>query len=438
MIEIKINKSRLNTIKQRHYKFISKHIIGTYKDHLKKVTDKQVSGFIHKYLLNETRLKRLIIGTTDDLQTIIDDVNLNYPSIVTYNKGYFKNMYNDFNTYNIYSKTISGINEIIKEIEEDGLVSVKNRFFLRRKSKKRKKGELKPDYDYSGAGILSIENIISDMINEIELAEKKSCVSEELVFILEKYKEKIIDRRQDIYNNYDYYKRYDSKDILWGPYALLIELGLTVCPYCNRTFIHTYFGKDGKTRAELDHFLAKSKYPYLSVSFYNLVPSCSVCNSNLKKVDDFTYATHLNPYVKGFENEFRFTVKPIKDHTGRQNLDFLYGKSNKFRIDIVEKNCDSELAKKINANIKVFKLVELNNFHKDYVSELIRKSIIYNESRINELVNFKDNKNKNLFASKEEVLNMIVGNYTNKKDFDKRILSKLLRDIADELNLLDK
>lgn len=55
------------------------------------------------------------------------------------------------------------------------------------------------------------------------------------------------------------------------------NLNISVCPYCNRNYIIN-FDENGKTTAELDHFFSKSKYPYLAICVYNLIPSCHTCN----------------------------------------------------------------------------------------------------------------------------------------------------------------
>ncbi|WP_156318114.1 HNH endonuclease [Porphyrobacter sp. AAP60] len=64
-----------------------------------------------------------------------------------------------------------------------------------------------------------------------------------------------------------------------------------ICPYCN----HRNVG-------QLDHFLAKSKFPILSVCPQNLVPSCADCNKikRDRTYQSFTEAP-LHPYFDYFE-----------------------------------------------------------------------------------------------------------------------------------------
>lgn len=232
-------------------------------------------------------------------------------------------------------------------------------------------------------------------------------------------------------------------------YKLLEALNVKVCPYCNRQFISIYNSDDGKTGPELDHFLPKSKYPYLALSFYNLIPCCHVCNSNLKGSLD-TYGSHLNPYVEGFGNDIKFTIrfaqteKEIDDiykgltsddlkngnYTGTY-VDFLLGKSDNFEIGFVGLSTLNKYKKAMN-NIRDFKLVGLYKNHRDYIQELIKKAIVYNKTRIDELYSQYGG---TLFSSREEVVSTIIGNYIDEKDLDKRVLAKFILDISEELGL---
>lgn len=79
------------------------------------------------------------------------------------------------------------------------------------------------------------------------------------------------------------------------------------CPFCNVKQVRT-----------LDHYLPKSKYPILSITPNNLVPSCSDCNKD-KLVDSPTSSEEetLHPYFDNIENfdwlKARIiTINPIK------------------------------------------------------------------------------------------------------------------------------
>ena len=68
------------------------------------------------------------------------------------------------------------------------------------------------------------------------------------------------------------------------------NLGLRICPYCGRAYIFRVVkvGKNGlvSVKPQIDHFLPKSAYPFLALSFMNLIPCCSQCNMSPCKVDN--------------------------------------------------------------------------------------------------------------------------------------------------------
>lgn len=72
-----------------------------------------------------------------------------------------------------------------------------------------------------------------------------------------------------LYSSYFVPKRFDSRVI----YNRILASSVEGCPYC---------GGIGSVK-ELDHFLPKSKYPQFSLLTSNLIPSCKICNQDLKK-----------------------------------------------------------------------------------------------------------------------------------------------------------
>ena len=105
----------------------------------------------------------------------------------------------------------------------------------------------------------------------------------------------------EIFDYYTFSKFHSTK---YNAYDLLEKLNINVCPYCNRQYTNTIkpTSEKGGTRATLDHFLLKSNYPYLALSFWNLVPSCYSCNSQLRTSREIG----LHPYLKGFEQVLHF------------------------------------------------------------------------------------------------------------------------------------
>ncbi|PCQ48802.1 hypothetical protein [Citrobacter freundii] len=66
--------------------------------------------------------------------------------------------------------------------------------------------------------------------------------------------------------------------------------------------------RDGNNKIlfDLDHFYLKSKYPFLSLSFYNLIPCCGICNSRIRSTKEFDITTHINPYADSFDSHYKF------------------------------------------------------------------------------------------------------------------------------------
>jgi hypothetical protein len=91
------------------------------------------------------------------------------------------------------------------------------------------------------------------------------------------------------------YKRFTAKGKKWNAYALCRKSKARICPYCNHAYAFTVQGDNGDFRPTLDHFYLKDEYPHLALTLYNLVPSCSSCNSSLKGTLDFFERPHLHP-----------------------------------------------------------------------------------------------------------------------------------------------
>jgi hypothetical protein len=222
---------------------------------------------------------------------------------------------------------------------------------------------------------------------------------------------------------FDYKKFCNNKK--WGRHQLLFLLGINVCPYCNRQYITSYECKesnDRKATADLDHFYPQSKYPYLALSLYNFIPSCQICNSRFKLDENFRDIPHIYPYNEEFGENAKFKISG-------KSIDYLLAKSIDFDVFIDVKS--SDFSEKIDKSIKTFHLNDVYKIHTDYIQEIIKKVIWYNSSRVSELyLDFPE-----LFSSKEEILRIIFNDYICKNDFGKRPLSKLTKDICEDLGL---
>lgn len=216
------------------------------------------------------------------------------------------------------------------------------------------------------------------------------------------------------------YKNFTTKKIEYDAYDLAQSLNINVCPYCNRNYTFTIKNKHAKsTRPDFDHFYDKDTYPILALSFYNLIPSCMLCNSRLKGTTPFSLETHLHPYQESFNDYAKFKLNI-------ESSSFYYDK-NGFDIEL-------KISDKRAENIKeAFALEVLYKEHKDIVLELIQKAQIYNDSYIDELM---QNYEGTLFKNREDLLRLVTCGYVSDDDLHKRPLSKLIKDISQELGLV--
>ena len=201
------------------------------------------------------------------------------------------------------------------------------------------------------------------------------------------------------------------------------KLDIKVCPYCNRNYIFNFQkGKDLNATAQLDHFFDKKTYPFLAVSVYNLIPSCSTCNQRKSaKQEDIFY-----PFLESFNNHAKFEYKGIKNKEDSNGNFF-----DEDRILLELKPISED--EKVNTHIEVFNLRNLYNEHKDIVSEILMKSEMYNESYIEELMK---NYEGTLFKNEEDLLRLIFGGYISDEDLGRRPLSKLTKDILEQLEII--
>ncbi len=221
------------------------------------------------------------------------------------------------------------------------------------------------------------------------------------------------------------YSKFINSTKSWGAYNLTKELNINVCPYCNRNYVHTLETSRGKTRPELDHYFPKSRFPFLALSLFNLIPSCHICNSNLKGSKDFYKENHMHPYMDDFNDAFHFKIEYLDKGTTLPIISDL----DKFNIKIEITSDNEGVIEKITNSNSTFKIEELYNFHKDVAKELVQKSIYYNKTRLEELNNFKDKDGNNLFENRNEVSRFVIGNYIDTDKLGQRTLAKFTRDL---------
>lgn len=261
---------------------------------------------------------------------------------------------------------------------------------------------------------------ISGKIDENKLRKLLTGTKSELIEIINSVGEIELQKNDSFARLYiNFRKSDDSKTIL-------NKLNVNVCPYCNRLYTFT-LAREG-IRPQFDHYFPKSKFAYLSVSLYNLIPSCSICNQKKSKLNTFKEENELfYPYEDEFGNEVFFQTEPIDN-------DFLYWTGINRNFNIIIKSKNNEHYNKIENLKEHLRIQDLYNGHKDFIQDIIRNAVIYNDSRIEELLEqFPE-----FFSSKQEVLNLIFMNDIEKENWGKRSLSKLTHDVYNEFQIVNK
>ncbi|MFT8340854.1 MAG: hypothetical protein ABF652_05395 [Clostridium beijerinckii] len=222
-------------------------------------------------------------------------------------------------------------------------------------------------------------------------------------------------------NNYkDYLNRCINEKIQWSAYSFVFELGIKVCPYCNRQYISPIYSESGKVRADLDHFYAKSRYPYLSMSIHNLIPCCKFCNSSLKGDKEFTYENNISPYDKDIDDYMYFDYYPLSSNS-------FYGQ-DEVKIELKEKdNVDKDVIRKFRNNLRIFQVEELYQYHTDLVKLMLKKRMVFTDKYLDNFYN----KYRTIFKSREEMINILFGS-TFEGDEDSPF-SKLKKDMINQI-----
>lgn len=199
--------------------------------------------------------------------------------------------------------------------------------------------------------------------------------------------------------------------------TVLEKLEIEVCPYCNRNFI-SKFKRNGKLKstADLDHFYPKTYFLLFSLSLYNFVPSCQVCNSRFKS---YKGAKILNPYTDKVDyKKLKFTYEMIPN----SKLNMFIGESMDFQIKL---ECLDESYKD---HIDMFELENLYDTHKISICEILYKKTAYNDTYVDSINTMLNEMN----LTKEERDLFMYGIDMKEESFYKRPLSKLIFDLVNQ------
>ncbi|MFS9161172.1 HNH endonuclease signature motif containing protein [Streptococcus oralis] len=253
----------------------------------------------------------------------------------------------------------------------------------------------------------------------------------------------------------NYYSEYYSGRTLFKYREYMEQLVEKRCPICDCSFAYS--------QVTLDHILPKSKFPFLSITPINLVPTCYNCN--MRKNDGIPSKV-LNPYFHGFspfdyltiiikvnvEKPFESTidinfadlnvVPPEQVMYIRENID-LYKLRQKYLdlTNIAFLKLMDEFQQVIHLNSDVYSITELKGYFlclDNYVDSEGYKFI--DESYLRHLCILTINENTEFLACLAKHLNILV-NYSDKladsiKNLEAKVQEALINHRANCLELI--
>lgn len=251
-------------------------------------------------------------------------------------------------------------------------------------------------------------------------------------FIKKGYQARIYDNQKNKLNSigntilelFDYKSFRKSRKAIWFAKACHIKS----CSTCNTQYTLITEGKE-KLLFHLDHYFPKSIYPYLCLSYFNLLPCCASCNMS-KSNKAFKLSENIHPYIDSFDEIARFNI----DKTSV--LDYFIDPSKnenliKYPVEIRLKYFgNSEYEIKLNNYLREFKIEEQYSQFKDVASEICLKSRYYNKNRRNELEEFFD---KSISITPDIIQRLLIGNYQEDSKLLNRPLAKFMKDISEDL-----
>lgn len=203
--------------------------------------------------------------------------------------------------------------------------------------------------------------------------------------------------------------------------------GANTCTYCNRQYTPTIskIGKTTKgkahftyiTRPALDHWFSHEMYPLLGLSFYNLIPSCNVCNSGAKGCKLFNLRDYIHPHLPQPDNpNFKFRAT---------------GGGGHWILDI-----DHSVPSNVHNTLDAFHLKEIYAFHANL--------------EVRDIMDFKGMASSNYLKDLYEIVlsdvvamkstrdayQMLFGTMKDPKDFLQRPFSKLKYDLLMQLGVI--
>lgn len=232
---------------------------------------------------------------------------------------------------------------------------------------------------------------------------------------------------KDIFN-YDNFIGRKGQGKKGGGIPLIKEVlkHIRYCPYCNADMVYTIKCDDNdKTyKSAFDHFYPRSRYPFLGVSLYNLIPSCDRCNSKFKLDKYKEVLNTFYPYLDDVDSVTRFVLIGMTNEMRRgiENADTL-------RIQLRPKSGSmNDVNIAIGNYQSLFRIDDVyGQLYQDMAVETLRLGEVMNESYRKEIKAHFSN-----VGICVDPVKIIFGTPLKRKEINKHHIAKLKLDILEQ------
>ncbi|MDM1507694.1 hypothetical protein HX079_18240, partial [Myroides odoratimimus] len=206
------------------------------------------------------------------------------------------------------------------------------------------------------------------------------------------------------------YKNYFQKE---HGLNFLNKLNIGTCIYCNRNY--TLQITSTHSRAQIDHWLPKTYFPFAALNFFNLIPSCQSCN----------HIKGSGPDGQWWINNWEHLIHPYsKEAMFKFNYSFNES-MNKLSVELDGLDND-----RIKTLASFNKIKEIYNAHSEFeLRDLYDLRLKYSKNYLNHLLEktFETN------VSMEEKYRLLFGMEKKEDNYHLRPFSKFKNEIIEEL-----
>lgn len=212
------------------------------------------------------------------------------------------------------------------------------------------------------------------------------------------------------------------------------EIGIKACVYCNSQLavsidveehLKTEIKTKVKAKFQVDHYLAKDEYPFLSISLFNLYPACASCNIAKSKIQIKEFKLYSeSKNILPSKYHFHFQAGCVADYLTTLDVE-------KIKVLFVDPN-KPDRTKFIKGSFQdTFDIEGIYDTQNDIAEEIIIKAQTYSDSLKQKLINDFPK----LYPNKNHINRILLGNYIEEANIHKRPMAKYMQDIAKELGL---